>query len=107
MVDFRWVGAGMVPGYAVGLRYFFSGVPLGYGDLAKRFKFAVPLRGAWRDSKSELRVDRYHSVPGKFTFPPLPVTAARPPIDPARLPARTLFPVIFPVVFSTPFFIDF
>ena len=34
----RRVGAGMVPGYAVGLRYFFSGVPLGYGDLAKRFK---------------------------------------------------------------------
>ena len=29
----RRVGAGMVPGYAVGLRYFFSGVPLGYGDL--------------------------------------------------------------------------
>ena len=29
----RRVGVGMVPGYAVGLRYFFSGVPLGYGDL--------------------------------------------------------------------------
>ena len=40
--------AGMVPGYAVTLRYGFSGVILGYGDVAKRFKFAVPHRGAWR-----------------------------------------------------------
>ena len=29
----RRVGAVMVSGYAVGLRYFFSGVPLGYGYL--------------------------------------------------------------------------
>ena len=38
----RRVGAGMVPGNAVGLRYSLSGVLLGYGDLAQRFKFAVP-----------------------------------------------------------------
>ena len=38
--------AGMVPGCAVTLRYVFSGVNLGYGDVAKRFKFAVPHRVA-------------------------------------------------------------
>ena len=36
--------AGMVPGYAVTLRYVFSRVILGYGDVAQRFKFAVPHR---------------------------------------------------------------
>ena len=30
--------AGMVPGCTVNLRNLFSGLPLGYGDLAKRFK---------------------------------------------------------------------
>ena len=36
--------AGMMPGCKIILRYVFSGVPLGYGDVAKRFKFAVPHR---------------------------------------------------------------
>ena len=38
--------AGTVPGYTANLRNWFSGVLLGYGDLAQRIKFAVPHRGA-------------------------------------------------------------
>ena len=66
----RRVGAGMVPGYAVGLRYFFSGVPLGYGDLAKRFKFAVPHRGAWRGSEFEHRSGPVSFRTRKVYLPP-------------------------------------
>ena len=38
--------AGLLPGYTTNLRNSLSGVLLGYSDLAKRFKFAVPRRGA-------------------------------------------------------------
>ena len=38
--------AGMSPGSASNLSNPLAGVPLGYGDLAQRFKFAVPQRGA-------------------------------------------------------------
>ena len=38
--------AGMSPGSASNLSNPLCGVPLGYGDLAQRFKFAVPHRGA-------------------------------------------------------------
>ena len=37
---------GVLPGYTANLRNSLSGVLLGYGDLAQRFKFAVPHRGA-------------------------------------------------------------
>ena len=38
--------AGVSPGSASNLSDPLCGVPLGYGDLAQRFKFAVPHRGA-------------------------------------------------------------
>ena len=38
--------AGMLPGSAPNLCNPLSGVPQGYGDLAQRFKFAEPRRGA-------------------------------------------------------------
>ena len=36
--------AGMLPEYVPNLRNLLCGVPLGYGDLAKRLEFAVPAR---------------------------------------------------------------
>ena len=75
--------AGMLPGIAAHLRYFLSGVPLGYGDLAKPFKFAVPT-GYWRveSNPGSSREGRNPAGPGGF--PSLP--PRRPPPDRSTLP---------------------
>ena len=81
-VSFSAGSAGNLPGYTVGLRCSLSGVPLGYGDLAKRFKFAVPHRGASVILNRDVEVDRF--LPwGKVPFP-YPSRSLRRTIDRSR-----------------------
>ena len=60
--------AGMLQGSAPNLSNPLAGVPLGYGDLAQRFKFAVPHRGA-----GVVLDDCFKSAgPGRVSLPYLP-----------------------------------
>ena len=67
------------PGCCRDLRNPLCGVPLGYGDLAKRFKFAVPLRGAGVVLDGSVK----SPVPEGFPFLTFPAASARPPTPPA------------------------
>ena len=68
--------AGMLPGSAPNLCNLLAGVPLGYGDLAQRFKFAVPQRGP-----GVLNPVRSPTGPGGVSPPYLPAG----PGEPAKL----------------------
>ena len=52
-----------------------AGFPLGYGDLAERFKFAVPLRGAGVVLNGSVK----SPVPEGLPFLTFPAASARPP----------------------------
>ena len=71
--------AGMSPGSAPNLSNPLCGVPLGYGDLAKRFKFAVPRRGAG----VVLNVCLKSAGSGRVSLPYLP-GGLRKTADPSR-----------------------
>ena len=60
--------AGVSPGSTSNLSNPLCGVPLGYGDLAQRFKFAVPQRGAGVVLNKSVK----SAGPGRFTLPYLP-----------------------------------
>ena len=71
--------AGVSPGSASNLSDPLCGVPLGYGDLAQRFKFAVPHRGA-----GVVLDDCFKSAgPGRVSLPYLP-GGLRKTTDPSR-----------------------
>ena len=71
--------AGVSPGSAPNLSNPLCGVPLGYGDLAQRFKFAVPHRGAG----VVLDVCFKSAGPGRVSLPYLP-GGLRKTADPSR-----------------------
>ena len=70
-VRFRQVS----PGSTSNLSNPLCGVPLGYGDLAQRFKFAVPQRGAGVVLNGSVK----SPVPEGFPFLTFPAASARPP----------------------------
>ena len=78
---------GALPGPATNLSNPLCGVPLGYGDLAQRFKFAVPLRGAG------VVLDQSVKSPGPEGLPFLtfPAASARPPTLPAEVELPPFF----------------
>ena len=72
--------AGMLPGSAPNLSNPLCGVPLGYGDLAQRFKFAVPQRGAGVVLDGCVK----SAGPGRVSLPYLP-GGLRKTADPSRV----------------------
>ena len=92
--------AGMLPGSAPNLSNPLCGVPLGYGDLAQRFKFAVPRRGAGVLDSSGLLTGLPESLP-LLTSPPDP---RRPSIRTRATDTRAFFRIF--LVFFGEFFED-
>ena len=72
--------AGLSPGSTSNLSNPLCGVPLGYGDLAQRFKFAVPQRGAG------VVLDGCVSLRTRKVYPSLP--SRRPPQDRRPCPSK-------------------
>ena len=79
--------AGMLPGSASNLGNPLSGVPLGYGDLAQRFKFAVLQRGAGVVLDESVK----SPVPEGFPFLTFPAASARPPTLPVEAGLASVF----------------
>ena len=72
----------VLPGCTANLWNSLSGVLLGYGDLAKRFKFAVPQRGAGVVLDGSVNFNLSLPVPEGFPFLTFPAASARPPTPP-------------------------
>ena len=79
--------AEVLSGYTANLRNSLSGVLLGYGDLAKRFKFAVPQRGAGVVLNDCVK----SPVPEGFPFLTFPAASARPPYPPVAVELGHVF----------------